>query len=33
VPKVPDLELTTKQGVKGMDDPKAPGANRPIGCS
>lgn len=33
VAKVPDLELTTEQRVKGMDHPKASGTNRLIGCS
>jgi hypothetical protein len=33
VAKVPDLELTTEQWVKGMDDPKASGTSRPVGRS
>ena len=33
VAKVPDLELTTEQRVKGMDHPKASGTSRPVGRS
>jgi hypothetical protein len=33
VAKVPDLELTTEQRVKGMDHPKVSGSGRPVGRS